>query len=305
MGSQFFGGIIRSNPISSDSLTTSGIFKCQDAFISEKMGVWPSNRYIFAGNMTGTAVTGSIIVPSTSAIVYGVAGGGNGASNGQSGGGGGGGGAVQLTGYSLTGLTPGETLTYSVGSYSQDTTISRGGTPIFLLNKGSSTTSSTGASGGAANSYSSAAGGNGGAGSIRQASPTGAGGGGGGGTTGGGGGGGCWGDPGNFNGTAGSSGGSSSINLSLNLFPCVFTGISGTAGTNYNSGSATNATYAQGGTAATGDNLWGGAGGAGGGIKCNLINSNLYAFGGGAGGCSGSSGTPSYGGPGFLIIDFI
>ena len=249
------------------------------------------------GNTLGTATTGSFTLLNTAFVdIWGCAGGGSTIAPGaEPGAGGGGGGASQLNGYRLTG-TPGETLTYSIGSYGQPTTISRGGTVIFQLNAGGNTTNATGGAGGTANIYSSHAGGagaNGGgrfAGGSTAANVTGCAGGGGGGG---------YGDNSPYTiGGAGGNGGASSV-------PAGSICIGSTGGTG---GGRTNpptrggnVLLAEGGRV-TNEGWQGMGGGAGAGIKINAISTTNF-YGGGAGGAGAvytANQTP--GGPGCLYV---
>ncbi len=249
------------------------------------------------GNTLGTATTGSFTVLNTPFVdVWGCAGGGSTIAPGaEPGAGGGGGGASQLNGYRLT-VTPGETLTYSIGSYGQPTTISRGGTVIFQLNAGSSTTNSTGGAGGTANSYSSHAGGagaNGGGrftGGSTASNVTGCAGGGGGGG---------YGDNSPYTlGGAGGNGGTSSVPAGS---ICIGS-IGGTGGARTNPPTrGGNILLAEGGRV-TNEGWQGMGGGAGGGIKINAISTTNF-YGGGAGGAGAvytANQTP--GGPGCLYV---
>lgn len=247
-----------------------------------------------SGVTTGTFSVGS----ATSLVIYGCAGGGNGsvysASALQQGCGAGGGGASQLTGYTIS-VTPGETLSYSVGGPNADTTVSRGGVVIFQLLAGSNgdNTARWGGAGGALNSYASHAGGDGGSGGGRFSD----------GVAGtsvvgcaGGGGGGGLGDSSPLTaGAAGGAGGTSSTTGS------IFTGVAGGNG-GAHSAAGTSKAYAYGGNALA--NFYnGGGGGAGGGIT--MAGAGGFYYGGGGGGAGDQNGgtvAVAKGGPGLLHI---
>lgn len=262
----------------------------------------PDITYVAEGGYSnGAARTGTftLSVLTTYIDVWGCGGGGTSTAEftSLSGAGGGGGAASQLNGYRLS-VTPGETLSYSIGSYGQSTTISRGATVIFTLNGGGNATSISGGSGGALTAFASHAGGGGGGGGPRFQN-------GGGGTSvtgcgGGGGGGGycdnsplCGGYPGGAGGNSATPAGS------------IVTGTTGGAGgTGGGSGANSrggNVLMAQGGV--VGGQLYNGSGGgAGAGIRINAISTTSY-WGGGAGGAgSGAGGLVTPGGPGCLYV---
>lgn len=279
--------------------------------VIQKSGIWTMQQYtqnmstvavppftsLLVEGVTTGATTGTFVPTQSTVIVYGCGGGGNGGyyvSANSSGCGGGGGAASQLTGYSLT-VTPGETLSYSVGGPAQSTYIMRGATVIFELNPGSSPGDSAGGgAGGTSNSYSSHAGGAGGNGSPRwnagvsASSVTGC--------AGGGGGGGFGDNSPLIYGYQGGNGGTSSVTGS------IMGGVSGATGGAYVTAGG-NKLLAYGGTTIDPIYPWhGGGGGAGGGIRVLTSSSSNYFGAGGGGNGSYGPGTTNKGGPGLLYV---
>ena len=262
-----------------------------------------STPTIITGELTGSAVTGQVIVPSstTSIKVYGCAGGGpSSTSPALTGSPGGSGGSAQLNGYSIP-VTSGEILSYSVGSYAQATSITRQGSTIFTLAAGSSAGTPV-----PIGTYGSHAGGAGGAGGARYTAgnpaPLGA-------LIGGGGGGGGFGNapatPGAAGGNGGAGNSSISISVSINGNVVQFLSADGGIGGGID-GHGANVFGAYGGAKIPGTSIVnGGGGGAGGGIKVSTFNQANTAYGGGAGGAGGGSVPRSGGGAGFLIIEYL
>ena len=263
----------------------------------------PVQEYTYValgGYSNGTARTGTFTIQTLTTFidVWGCGGGGTSAYGGggdwASGGGGGGGGASQLNGYRIT-VTPGETLNYSIGSYGQATTISRGANVIFQLNGGASPINGPGGAGGTLTPYASHAGGAGATAGGRDgnggnaADVTGCAGGGGGGG---------YGDNSPYRlGGVGGKGGNSSVPAGS---ICV-------GGTGANGGPRTdpptaggNVLLAEGGRVSI-YGYYGSGAGAGAGIKINAI-SNTYYYGGGAGGTGAGSPATTPGGPGCLYV---
>jgi hypothetical protein len=256
--------------------------------------------YVSEGGFSnGVARTGSFTVSALTTFidVWGCGGGGTStaASTSLEGAGGGGGAASQLNGYRIT-VSPGETLNYSIGSYGQPTTISRGANIIFQLNGGANATTRGGGGGGAINIYTSHAGSAGGAGGVRyQTGFAGsnivgcAGGGGGGGY--------CDNSP-LCAGAAGGIGGTSSTPAG-SIAAGANGGAGGTGGGSGVNSRGGNVLLAQGGV--VGGFLYNGSGGgAGAGIKIDAISNTLYWGGGGGGAGSGAGSLVTPGGPGCL-----
>jgi hypothetical protein len=308
------GGFIGKSYTPTSGKSKPGIYDINYITYGIQAGTWVfvTDPTVVAGNILGTATTGSITIPPgvTSIKVYGCAGGGSGGISGSANlgaAGGGGGGACQINGWTLS-VSAGQVYLYSVGSYGQDTSMTLNGATVFLLNKGLDGGTSAGGNGGAQGTYGSAAGGAGGAGGARftagSAGTSGV-------YCGGGGGGGGYGDNSPVTtGQPGGSGASSTIGSSITIsqVAVTFTGQTGGAGGAVQT-QGNNVPYALGGTTSNAGVWSGGGGGAGGGIKCSYINFRLgldFAFGGGGGG-SGPAMTTNggTGGPGFLIVEYI
>lgn len=273
---------------------------------------------------TSTPTTGSFVVPAdaTYIYVYAVAGGGSGAL--QIGAddacSAGGGGAANLVGYRIS-VTPGETISYSVGNGGAgrtgngngnaggNTTLTRSGVTIFNLGGGAGGVySGAGGAGGSGGIYG-ISGGNGGEAARRSGGPysvnasnttnTCAGGGGGGA---------------HLTNKTGGIGGTSTVTANASTFGANTVAFNGTtggaAGTAQANGDAPpgNVSLAYGGYGTAQDNNTGAGGGAGAGIKpvINGVATAHFHGGGGGGYRSYNMGaTPAYdgrGGGGFLIV---
>lgn len=273
------------------------------------LGIGNDPPTIVKGELSGSAVTGTVTMPSstTSIKVYGCAGGGPGNTglvNQFNGAQGGSGGSAQLNGYTIP-VTSGEVLAYSVGSYAQATSITRQGNTIFTLAAGSSAGTAV-----PAGTYGSHGGGAGGAGGTRfnPGSP---------GTLGtligGGGGGGGYGDtsPLVAGGRGGDGGaGNSVINIAVTINNESVQFLSADGGVGRLNAHGGNVFGAYGGATAVNATYTGGGGGAGAGIKVSTFTPATTAYGGGGGGGGGTSGIPNPvpgggGGAGFLIIEYL
>lgn len=272
------------------------------------LGIGNDPPTIVKGELSGSAVTGTVTMPSstTSIKVYGCAGGGTGntgVANQLTGAQGGSGGSAQLNGYTIP-VTSGEVLSYSVGSYDQATSITRQGNTIFTLAAGSSAGTAV-----PAGTYGSHGGGAGGAGGARfnpgSPAPLGT-------LIGGGGGGGGYGDTspivaGGRGGDGGAGNSVISITVTINNESVQF--LSANAGVGTMNAHGGNVFGAYGGATAGNTPYTGGGGGAGAGIKVSTFTPATTAYGGGGGG-GGAAGTPNQvpgggGGAGFLIIEYL
>lgn len=314
MSSKSNGGRLGA-PFSPTPSSKSGMFGINYINYQSRLGNWTMGSpptYVAGNNATGASV-GTITIPAgiTTIKVYGCAGGGNGAAGtgaSLTGGGAGSGGVAQLTGYTLA-VTPGEILSYSVGSSGLPTYINRSGSAIFTLSPGNSGAASSPGASVSIGTYGSHLGGAGGAGGARYTAGTSASGGN---NIPGGGGGGGYGDNSPVTiGGAGGTGGSCSFvsGATIGGVAVTFTGASGGTGGAagaYSSGSSV--PDATGGSveSTAGVGIWvGGGGGAGGGIKVSTIASGVTAFGAGGGGGGGYTGAGGVGGPGFLIVEYL
>ena len=264
---------------------------------------------IVVGELSGSAVTGTVTIPSSASSikVYGCAGGGPGnpSTSGAplNGAPGGSGGSAQLNGYSIP-VTSGEILVYSVGSYAQATSITRQSNTIFTLAAGSSAGTAV-----PVGTYGSHGGGAGGAGGARYTAgnpgPLGT-------LIGGGGGGGGFGDtsPLTGGGRGGNGGaGNSVINIAVTINNESVQFLSANGGIGSLDAHGGNVFGAYGGARDINPAIYnGGGGGAGAGIKVSTFTpaNTAYGGGGGGGGGSGPNTVPGGGGgAGFLIIEYL